>query len=95
VRDVYYILFYETVEDYVERRAPYREEHLAYARAAQERGSLVMAGAFSEPADGAVLIFKGEAPAIAEEFARDDPYVINGLITKWHVRQWAVAIGGE
>jgi uncharacterized protein YciI len=92
---MYHIMFYETVEDYLERRAPYREEHLAYARAAQERGTLVMAGAFSDPADGAVLVFRGGGPADAEAFARDDPYVKNGLITKWHVRQWAVVIGGE
>lgn len=92
---MYHIMFYETVEDYLERRAPYREEHLAYARAAHERGTLVMAGAFSDPADGAVLVFKGEGPADAEAFARDDPYVKNGLITKWHVRQWAVVVGGE
>jgi uncharacterized protein YciI len=92
---MYYVLFYKTVENYVERRAPYREEHLAYAQAAHEHGALVMAGALSEPADGAVLVFKGQAPAVAEEFARNDPYVKNDLITEWHVRPWTVVIGGE
>jgi uncharacterized protein YciI len=92
---MYYILFYETVEDYVEKRAPYREEHLAYARAAHERGSLVMAGALDEPADQAVIVFKGEGPTVAEVFARNDPYVENGLITGWYVRPWTVVIGEE
>jgi uncharacterized protein YciI len=92
---MYYLLFYETVENYVERRAPYREQHLAYAQAAQERGELVMAGALAEPADGAVLIFQGDTPAVAEDFARHDPYVGKGLITKWTVRPWAVVIGGR
>ena len=91
---MYYILFYKTVENYVERRAPYREEHLEYAIAAHERGSLVMAGALSEPADSAVLVFKCDEPAAAEEFARNDPYVKNGLIVEWQVRPWTVVIGG-
>jgi uncharacterized protein YciI len=91
---MYYILFYKTVDNYVEKRAPYREEHLAYAKAAIERGELVMAGALAEPVDGAVLVFKGESPSVAEDFAKNDPYVKNGLITEWQVRLWTVVIGG-
>ena len=91
---MYYILFYKTVDNYVERRKPFREEHLKYANAAHLRGDLVMAGALAEPVDSAVLVFKGEKPSIAEEFAKNDPYVNNGLITEWQVRPWAVVIGG-
>jgi len=91
---VYYILFYKTVENYIERRAPYRDAHLAYANAAHERGELVMAGALDEPADSAVLVFKGEGPSAAEKFAQNDPYVKDGLITEWRVRPWTVVIGG-
>ncbi len=91
---MYYILFYKTVENYVERRAPYRDAHLAYANAAHERGELVMAGALDEPADSAVLVFKGEGPSTAEKFAQNDPYVKDGLITEWKVRPWTVVIGG-
>jgi uncharacterized protein YciI len=91
---MYYLLFYQTVDNYVERRAPYRQEHLAHANAAHQRGDLVMAGALAEPVDGAVLVFKGENPLIAEEFAKQDPYVIRGLITEWKVRPWTVVIGG-
>ena len=91
---MYYILFYKTVDNYVKRRAPYREEHLAYAKRAQERGGLVMAGALADPADSAVLVFKGEGPATAENFAVNDPYVKNSLITEWRVRPWTVVIGG-
>ncbi len=90
----YYILFYETVENYVERRKPFREEHLALAKTAHEQGSLVMAGALSEPADGAILVFKGESPLVAEAFVHQDPYVKNGLITEWRVRPWDVVFGG-
>ena len=50
--------------------------------------------ALAEPADSAVLVFKGEKPRVAEEFARNDPYVKNGLILEWKVRPWTVVIGG-
>ncbi len=90
---MYYILFYKTVDNYVEKRAPFREKHLAYANAAHERGELIIAGALADPADSAVLVFRGENPSIAEEFAKNDPYVLNGLIKEWKVRLWNVVIG--
>jgi hypothetical protein len=89
----HHILFYKTVENYVERRQPYREAHLAYANAAHERGELLLGGALDDPAGGAVLIFKTGDPAIVEDFARNDPYVKNGLIVEWRVRPWIVVIG--
>lgn len=92
---MYYILFYKTVEDYIEKRAPYRDEHLALIKKAHENDLIVMAGALADPADGAVLIFKADGPELAEEFARKDPYVKNGLITEWHVRPWTVVVGGD
>ncbi|WP_299762701.1 YciI-like protein [uncultured Pontibacter sp.] len=92
---MYYILFYKTTEDYLEKRGAYRPEHLGMINQAKEKGELVMAGALAEPADGAVLIFKGDSPQAAEDFAKDDPYVKNGLIKEWQVRQWTVVAGGE
>ncbi len=47
----------------------------------------------SEPADGAVLVFRSDDAAAAENFAKNDPYVLNGLISKWTVRPWTVVIG--
>lgn len=91
---MYYLLIYRTVENYVEKRAPYRAEHLGYSEAAHARGELFMGGALAEPADSAILIFKAESPAVAETFARNDPYVKAGLIKEWSVRPWIVAIGG-
>jgi uncharacterized protein YciI len=92
---MYFILFYETVDDYVELRKPYREEHLKLAGEARESGKIIMAGALAEPADGAVLIFKCESAEEVENFATNDPYVKNGLIRKWSVRPWTVVIGGD
>ena len=90
---MYFLLFYETVENYVEKRAPFREAHLAYDKAAHDRGELYLGGALSEPADGAVLVFRSDDVTAAENFAKNDPYVLNGLISKWTVRPWTVVIG--
>lgn len=92
---MYFILFYKTVSNYVERRAPFRDEHLRLAREARAKGDIVMAGALADPADGAVLVFKGESAKVAEDFAKNDPYVKNGLITEWYVRSWTVVVGNE
>jgi uncharacterized protein YciI len=87
---MYYILFYKTVDNYIERRTPFREDHLGLVQEFYSHGHLVMAGALADPADGAVLIFRGEGPEAAHEFVKRDPYVKNGLITEWSVRQWNV-----
>jgi uncharacterized protein len=88
---MHHILFYEVVDDYLERRAPFREAHLHLIKEAHERGELVMAGALADPPDGAVLIFRSPEPA--EAFAKSDPYVLNGVVRAWRVRKWATVIG--
>lgn len=91
---MYYLLLYDVVDQFTERRAPYRDAHLTLARAANDRGELIMAGAFAEPPDGAALVFKGEDKSVAERFAAEDPYVKGGLIKHWTVRKWTVVVGG-
>lgn len=91
----YYALIYETVDDYVARRAEFREMHLRAARAARERGELILAGAFDDPVDRALIIFRADKQSIVEDFARKDPYVVNGLVKKWEVRPWRVVVGQE
>ncbi|MBS0261994.1 MAG: YciI family protein [Planctomycetes bacterium] len=90
---MHYLLFYDVVEDYATLRVPFRAEHLDLGRQALARGELVLGGALANPVDGAVLLFQGDSPAVAEEFARRDPYVRNGLVTKWTVREWTTVIG--
>jgi len=90
---MHYLLFYEVVDDYVNRRAPFRAAHLGLAREAVARGELVLGGAFADPPDGAVLVFRGDSPAAAEAFAARDPYVKNGLVTRWYVREWTTVVG--
>ena len=90
---MHFLLLYDVVDDYVERRAPFRAEHLSLIQKAHARGELVMAGALADPADGAVLVFRGPSPQPAESFAKADPYVLNGLVKRWRVRAWNTVVG--
>lgn len=90
---MHYLLFYELVDDYLARRAEFRTIHLGLAWAASERGELILGGALANPADGAVLLFKADSPEIAERFAKSDPYVMNGLVKRWYVREWTTVAG--
>ena len=92
---MHYLLIYDVVGDYVTRRAPLRAAHLAHARASVSRGELVLGGALANPADGAVLLFRGDSPDVAEAFAGADPYVTNGLVTRWRVREWTTVVGRD
>ena len=92
---MHYLLMYDVTDDYVERRAGYRSAHLDLARKAVERGDLVLGGALAEPADMAILLFRGDTPAAAEAFAMADPYVLNGLVKRWRVRPWSTVIGKD
>jgi uncharacterized protein YciI len=90
---MYSLLFYDYVDDIVERRAPFRQEHLALARETHERGDLLMAGALVEPVDGAVFVFTTDDRSVVEGFVAKDPYVREGLVTSWRVRPWNVVLG--
>jgi uncharacterized protein len=92
---MHYLLFYEAGEDYLSRRAEFRQEHLTKAWQASAQGELVLGGALADPVDGAVLLFKGDSPEIARRFARADPYVTNGLVKRWFVREWTTVAGED
>jgi len=92
-RDMHYLLFYDVVANYAERRKAFRAAHLEHARRAVERGELILGGALANPIDGAVLLFRGSSAAVAETFAVSDPYVTNGLVTRWRVREWTTVAG--
>jgi uncharacterized protein YciI len=90
---MHYVLIYEVRDDYAEKRGQFRELHLKHARAAYDRGELILGGAMADPIDSAMLVFRGPTADAAEAFAKIDPYVTNGLITKWRVRKWNTVIG--
>ena len=89
----HFLLFYELKADYLERRGEFRAVHLGMAWKASESGELVIAGALANPVDQAILLFKGESSEVAERFAKADPYVLNGLVQHWYVREWTTVAG--
>jgi uncharacterized protein YciI len=80
------------VPDILEKRGPFRPEHLERATAAKDRGSIVMGGALVDPPDGALFIFKVADTQEIEDFAQQDPYVKNGLVPAYSIREWMVVI---
>lgn len=92
---MHYLLFYDAVDGYEERRKPFRAAHLKHARDAVARGELVLGGGLANPIDGSVLLFRGASAEAAEAFAKSDPYVLNGLIKAWRVREWTTVVGPD
>jgi uncharacterized protein YciI len=91
---MHYLLIYDLAPDYLERRAEFRKEHLALAWQASERGELILGGALSDPVDSAVLLFECASTDVVERFVAADPYVKQGLVTRWRVRPWTTVVGG-
>ncbi len=85
----HYILFYDYVENVVEHRAPFREEHLGIVRSLAAQGKIVLAGAFADPVDGAAIVFDVGSTEEVESFAQTDPYVLNGIVTAYRIRPWS------
>ena len=86
------LLEYRLADDYLERRAALRDDHLGLVRAAHERGELVLAGALPDPYDRALLVWTA-AREVVERFVQEDPYVQHGLVTSWTIREWNVVVG--
>lgn len=93
---MHYLLFYEKAPDHAARQGPWQAPHLAYVQAAARRGELILAGSLLDPHDGAaVLLFQADSAATAEAFAKGDPYVLEGIVNKWRVRQWDTVVGRD
>jgi uncharacterized protein YciI len=90
---MHWLLFYDYVPDYLERRGAVRDAHMAHVKPYLDRGELVLGGAFADPADGAVILFRSDRRQTAEQFAEADPYVDAGLVTAWRVREWTTVVG--
>lgn len=87
-----FLLQYSYVGDMLSRRQPYRAEHLERITTAAADGRLLLAGAFAEPVDGAILVFRADTAADVESWAHADPYFIAGLITDAVVRELTLAV---
>jgi uncharacterized protein len=92
---MYLALLYSLVDDYLDRRSEFREEHLGLARAAADRGELLLGGAFEDPADRALLVWSVADEDVVRRFVDADPYVSNGLVRSWEIRRWNVVVGAS
>jgi uncharacterized protein YciI len=92
---MHYVLLYDFTSDYLERRAPYRSEHLRLAWEAHRRGELVLGGALAEPVDSALLLFDCESAEIPQRFAAADPYVQQGIVRSYRIRPWTTVVGED
>jgi uncharacterized protein YciI len=90
---MHYLLLYEYVPDYLQRRGEFRNQHLKVAWESHARGELVLGGAFANPADGGAILFHCESRRVPERFAVTDPYVLGGLVTRWQIREWTTVAG--
>lgn len=89
----HFLLIYGLAHDYYVRRPAYREAHLTKAWASHAAGRLMLGGAVQDPADTAMLLFTADDPSVVEDFARTDPYVLEGLVRTWRVREWVAVVG--
>lgn len=92
---MHFLLIYDLSPDYLKKREEHRDEHLKLAWESHENGDLVLGGALQDPPDQAYLLFKSNSPATAEEFAKQDPYVKNGIVESWTVRPWMTVVGDD
>lgn len=92
-----YILKYSYIPEVLEKRGPFREEHLGLAKQLIAEGTCLSGGPTSTPGvevpSGALFIFTTEAAA--EEFVAKDPYVSNGIVTDHSIEEWNVVVQKE
>jgi uncharacterized protein len=82
-----YVLFYESADDVQEKAPTHFAAHSAHGQMFHERGTLIAYGPFANPLEeGSMAVFTTREAA--EEFASSDPFVLNGVVRKWTVREW-------
>ncbi len=64
--------------------------HIRRSKELHEQGVLLMSGAFldktDEPLSTMAILATRDA---AEEYMKGDPFVMQGMTSKWYVREWA------
>jgi uncharacterized protein len=82
-----YVLFYESADDVLAKAPPHFPAHRERLGVFHERGALLAVGTFANPQEeGSMAIFASRDAA--EEFVREDPFVLAGVVRSWHVREW-------
>ncbi len=89
-----FVLEYHYIENMLEKRAPIRGAHLDYANKFVADKILLAGGALVPDVVRGVLLFRAKDIDVVKSFAANDPYVKEGLVKKFEVAEWAVAVGG-
>ena len=86
-----YVLFYESADDVLSRAPAHFPAHKARLDEFHSRGDLLMVGTFGDPQEqGSMAIFPSRAAADA--FVEGDPFVLNGVVRRWEIREWNEAL---
>ncbi len=82
-----YVLLYESAPNVITKAPNHFPAHRARLDEFRRRGELLMVGTFGNPQEeGSMAIFSTREAA--EEFAKDDPFVVNGVVSRWQIRDW-------
>jgi uncharacterized protein len=80
------VVFYETGSSTMEQIMAVYPRHKVYLDSFVEKGEVYGIGPFAGGREGSMGIFKSRE--IAEEFVRNDPFVLEGLVGKITIKEW-------
>jgi len=86
------VVLYASAPDVLSRAPAHFPAHKARLDAFHGRGDLLGVGTFGDPqAEGSMAIFANRAAA--EAFVAEDPFVLNGVVASYAIRDWDDAYG--
>lgn len=81
------VVFYESADDVATKAPPHFPAHKARLDEFAARDELLMVGTFADPqADGSMAVFTSRAAA--ERFVAGDPFVANGVVAAYRIKDW-------
>jgi uncharacterized protein YciI len=87
---VFFETFYDSLEEAVSKAPDVIAAHRARSNELHARGTLLMSGAFlNNPSESLRTMAICATREAAEEYARGDPFVLSGMVSKWYIREWA------
>ena len=83
------VCFYDVAPGALPKLMEHYPAHRARLDEFNARGVLLAAGPLGNPPESAMAIFTTREAA--EEFVEADPFVTNGLVSKWRLLEWNAA----
>lgn len=89
---VRHVVLYASAPDVLSRAPAHFPAHKARLDEFHARGELLLVGTFGDPQEqGSMAIFTTREAA--EAFVADDPFVLNGVVRAWEIREWNEILG--